>query len=119
MTVSAVARAFSPPPADHPIYNLVGRVASEMAHLEHILDLTIADLAQTDSEIIACVTASMLSPYARFQAIQSLALKRGASEAVIENIEQEASKTNNIAKRRNRVVHDAWFVDQDNITAQA
>jgi hypothetical protein len=33
-----------PLPEDHPFYALVGRVASEWAHLEHILDTTIWDL---------------------------------------------------------------------------
>jgi hypothetical protein len=44
-------------PADHPIYSLVGRVASAWAHLEHALDLIIWDLSEIDPQRTACITA--------------------------------------------------------------
>ena len=46
-----------PLPEDHPFYALVGRVASEWAHLEHIIDLTIWKLLDVDDRLGACLTA--------------------------------------------------------------
>lgn len=36
--ITTETRFFIRPPKDHPIYNLVGQVASEWAHFEHALD---------------------------------------------------------------------------------
>jgi hypothetical protein len=37
-----------PLPKEHPIYSLVGRVASEWSHYEHVLDLGSVDKPQPD-----------------------------------------------------------------------
>jgi hypothetical protein len=48
------------PPDDHPVYTLIGKVASKWSHLEHTLDLIIWDLAGIEPEKGACITAQMM-----------------------------------------------------------
>src|SRR5262245_1557816 len=43
-TVVGHARWFEQLPDEHSFYNMVGRVASEWAHFEHVLDLAIWEL---------------------------------------------------------------------------
>src|SRR5580700_5640440 len=57
---TAVLTIHKPLPEEHPFYSVVGRVASEWSHLEHILDLTIWEIIGIRPEIAACVTSQIL-----------------------------------------------------------
>jgi hypothetical protein len=41
-------------PDDHPVYNLLGRLASDWSHVEHTLDTIIWALARIEPEAGAC-----------------------------------------------------------------
>ena len=63
------------PPDGHEIYNLIGRVAAEWSHLEHILDRSIWKLAKVPGSRGACLTAQMMGVWPRFNAIDALEAK--------------------------------------------
>jgi hypothetical protein len=68
----AVGESLCAPPDDHPIYAKVGKVASDWAHVEHMLDLIISELAATNLQIVVCITAQMTGVYPRCKAILAL-----------------------------------------------
>jgi hypothetical protein len=109
-------------PSDHPIYALVGRVASGFAHLEHVLDLIIWDLTGIDASRVACITAQINGSRPRYAAIISLLKQRKAQafDDLAKEVEKLMKKTFDHAERRNRIVHDPWYVtdDEAKLTAQ-
>jgi hypothetical protein len=106
-------------PPDHPIYALVGQVASGFAHLEHILDLIIWDLTGGDVQSVACVTAQINGPRSRYVAIEALLNRRNLVGLAAE-VEKLKQQTYNASDKRNRIVHDPWYVtdDQAKLTKQ-
>ena len=103
-------RTFSRLPAEHPFYGLVGRVAAEWAHLEHMLDLIIWELAQFDSQRASCVTGQMVGHAPRLRAIMALGIARGLNPKLIERANTLMGKIGGLAPKRNRIVHDAWYL---------
>ena len=99
-------------PADHPIYSLVGRVASAWAHLEHALDLIIWDLSEIDPQRTACITAQMLGAGPRYKAVYSLLQQRNTDEfrQLGEEAKELMNKTFDHSEKRNRIIHDPWYV---------
>jgi hypothetical protein len=97
-------------PADHPIHALVGRVASEWAHVEHLLDLIIWQLAKVEEPIGACLTGQMLGSFARITAIQALCINRKLGPEIIKKVQELSKKMKGSQDRRNRILHDAWYV---------
>lgn len=119
-------RLFTKLPDEHPFYNMVGRVASEWAHLEHILDLTIWKLLSwkttgiTDP-LIASVTSQILGVRPRVNAISALAVARGLPDNVIKPFRKLAQDSFLVGDWRARWVHDPWygeytFTDDDNLS---
>jgi hypothetical protein len=102
-------------PPEHPIYALVGRVASGWAHLEHALDLIIWDLAGTLPENVACITAQINGATPRYRAIVSLLRQRNHDDLyrLSERAEELMRKSFDPTERRNRIVHDPWYVIVD------
>ena len=98
-------------PEDHPFYALVGRVASEWSHLEHILDETIWDLLRADKALAACVTSQLLAVGQRCNAIDLLGRARGISDNFRRPYRQLRQDAFSVADRRNRIVHDAWLFE--------
>jgi hypothetical protein len=99
-------------PPEHPIYSLIGRVASGFAHLEHILDLIIWELVGSDETKVACVTAQLNGARPRYDAIVSLLKERKdqAFSDLVKEVESLKGKTFDHAENRNRVIHDPWYV---------
>ncbi len=96
-------------PDEHPFYAVVGRIASEWAHLEHQLDLVIWKLVGISSEIASCVTGQIMAASTFvFEAIAALAAAKSISSRV-SKIEKLGLSVSNLAKSRNRFVHDAWY----------
>lgn len=97
------------PAEDHKIYSLVGRVCSEWAHLEHILDETIWDLAEINPERGACITAQLMGHRPRCLTIIALTTHLTLGKNTIGKIEAFMNKLSNLAEDRNRIVHDPWY----------
>jgi hypothetical protein len=102
------------PPPDNPIYSHIGQIASAWAHVEHTLDTIIWELASTNAELGACLTAQILGAYGRFKAIISLLTvlerHRGVNvDSAIAKTRELMNKSNDPGDKRNRVVHDPWY----------
>jgi hypothetical protein len=109
MMVTLSARG--PLPEDHPLYTDIGRVAAQWAHLEHLLDLIIWDLASIRHEKGACITGQLIGASPRYYAIIALAMTHGIKQQTIDIIQELMRKTINLSEERNRIVHDAWYLE--------
>jgi hypothetical protein len=101
-----------PLPEDHQFYAIVGRVASEWSHLEHILDLTIWELTGLRPEVAACITSQILGVNPRCKAIQMLLLteRLDADRSISKAYRSLSSESFNAADWRARFVHDPWYL---------
>lgn len=111
-TVSAkgVLGVWKPAPADHPIHNLVGRVASNWAHIEHLLDIIIWEMLGAADPIGACITAQIMGAANRLEAIRALCKLKGIEGESISQINKIAGQIHIPQTRRNRIVHDPWYI---------
>jgi hypothetical protein len=98
-------------PDEHEFYATVGRVASEAAHLEHMLDLIIWEFFGAEQVKAACVTSQLFGPAPRFQAIISLCINSGLAEATVKQARKLLESSRGATDGRNRIVHDAWYVE--------
>lgn len=99
-------------PEEHPFYALIGRVASEWAHIEHILDTTIWGLFEADHELVACVTSQMMGVAPRCKAIITLCVVRGLNESIWKPYRALMSDSYDTGDWRNRYVHDHWVMSE-------
>ena len=109
------------PPKNHPIFHLIGHVAAEWAYLERCLDNAIAWITLADSDDLACLTAQMMGATPRYNAIIALLthLKndpklrddRPQIDKHIRKVNSLLQRTFEIQEKRNRIVHDTWYVD--------
>jgi hypothetical protein len=113
--IGAFARVYRRMPDDHPIYQIVGQVASEWAHLEHTLDTLIwrlAGVAQADG---ACITAQLMGATPRYRTLIAQLTQRTKSERRFERFIKLVSalmyKTYDIQEQRNRIIHDPWYAE--------
>jgi hypothetical protein len=97
-------------PEEHPFYALIGRVASEWAHLEHILDTTIWGLLGANEELAACVTSQIMGIGPRCKAILTLGFARNLHEKILAPFRKLMNDSYSTADCRARFVHDPWFV---------
>lgn len=122
LTAETTIRSFTRPPDDHPVYNLIGRVAAEWAQLEHTLDRTIWKLAKVPGSRGACVTAQMMGVWPRFNAIEALLTQRSgklpAMQEFIKPVQTLTRKCRDTSEERNRIIHDPWYVDESGKTAR-
>jgi hypothetical protein len=107
-----------PLPEDSPFYAIVGRVASEWSHLEHILDLTILDLTGLRPELAACVTSQILGVGPRCKAISSLLLSQSYDKKLAKGFRSLAGDSYSVADWRARFVHDPWYLKIDHAGEQ-
>jgi hypothetical protein len=110
---SARLSVHSPLPAQHPFYALVGQVASEWAHLEHILDVIIWTMVSSvDRVTIACVTSQIMGVGPRCKVILNLCkLKNVTME--LKPIRTLMGDSFTVADMRARFVHDPWYMELD------
>jgi len=103
------------PPTEHPIYSLVGRVAAGWSNLEHELDRIIWLLLPVVSSEAACVTSQLMGATARYKTIIAQLTLRKASgpvfEGLISRVNQLMQRTYEPQEKRNRIIHDAWYLD--------
>lgn len=109
-------------PEEHGAYSLIGRVASEWAHFEHVLDLTIWELVGAEAAKVSSLTAQMMGAYPRIKAIISLLRTRTGNitdehhlgnDELIKKYTSLMGRTNDPSDARARLVHDAWYMQQD------
>ena len=80
----AILSVHAPLPEDHPMLSIIGQVANQWAHIEHVLDLIIWDLSgMGPREGAWCITAKLVGPRTRFKTIISLAHQFGLSGEII------------------------------------
>jgi hypothetical protein len=108
---NGASRALWELPDDAPHYSVVGRIAAAWASLESTLDTEIYQLLGASPKKCACITAQMLGAAPRLKAIRALCELQGASKSLLGKLNEYLNKTYSIAERRNRVVHDPYFVD--------
>jgi len=90
---------------------LVGHIASEWAHLEHILDEIIWNLSKIDQKKGACVTAQLMGTGPRCRAIVSLCTISGIDDEMIAKVRSFMGSCERASEHRHRIVHDPWYVD--------
>ena len=110
----------TPLPDEHNFYAVVGRVASEWSHLEHILDLIIHDLANSRSRgvlpanVLACVTSQIMGVGPRCKVIILLGGHcRLDNKTLLKPFRTLMSDSYTVADERARFVHDPWYLDID------
>lgn len=109
----ATLSVHAPMPDDHPMLLVVGQIASQWAHIEHVLDMIIWRLASVEPRKGACITAQLNGPYARFRAILSLANVMGLDRKLIKRIHTLSNEVQGKAEKRHRVVHDPWYSEMN------
>jgi hypothetical protein len=104
---------YSIPKADDPHYTVIGRVASMWALLEALIDGCIADLAMCGEEEMTCVTAQLIGPAKRMDALLALFVHRGGSMSVKKKLKAFQGKIQQLGEDRNRIVHDPIFIKKE------
>jgi hypothetical protein len=87
----------------------VGLVASTWAAFEFALDVSAIILARISQHAGYCFTAQVIGPARKLDAYIALAKLRGATTFAGE-LEKFAKDTAALAERRNRIIHDTWFL---------
>jgi hypothetical protein len=110
IATEANTTTYTRPPNDHPIYSLIGRIAMEWAIIENTLDGCISQLADTSSEITACLTAQLMGHAPRCLTIKALAHWRGLPE-IEKDVEQLSNRLSEASDLRNRAIHDRIMIE--------
>jgi hypothetical protein len=98
-------------PEGHPFYAVVGLIASEWAHVEHILDLIVWKLAGIDPKHGACITAQIMGISGRCKAIVALANLQRLPTELAKRVRTLMERSYDAADRRACIVHDPWFIE--------
>jgi hypothetical protein len=93
-------------------YAAIGKVASNWAVLERLIDSAIWGLSGADDEEGACLTAQLPSIGRRLDTFNSLIRLRKGSAELMSQINIFTRKANEAARRRNRIVHDPWGAER-------
>jgi hypothetical protein len=116
---SSTPLVHAPMPDNHPMLAIVGQIANQWAHIEHVLDTIIWRLAEVEAEKGSCITAQLTGAYPRFKAIISLATIRKMEKTLISDLTEMMNKMQGKAEKRNRAVHDAWYAESNKWKAGA
>lgn len=106
------ATYFVPLPDDHECYRLVGLIAAEVARIEALIDTSIWELARVLPVTGACITGQMVGTYPRYLALYQLAMLCELQASIIKEIKRQMEVANSVSDRRNRAVHDPWYVEE-------
>jgi hypothetical protein len=101
-------RDLGPLPERHPFYAFIDRISSEWVHLERALDTIIWELALIERELGPCITGQLNGYWPRINAIMSLATAKAIDKALVREFELFGKSISKLAKKRDRLVHDAW-----------
>ncbi|MBI4274004.1 MAG: hypothetical protein HY659_04825 [Rhizobiales bacterium] len=91
----------------------IGLATMAWADFEFDIDYTIWELLSTQQALAACVTAQMISPIPKLNALQSLVRLYQFGEELENRISQFSGSIGGLVERRNRIVHDKriWYPD--------
>jgi hypothetical protein len=92
-------------------YVAIGKVASNWAAFEHLLNSSLWELAKVDDEAGACITSQIGNSGRSLDALASLVRLRGGGDAILIKINKFAEKSGNLSRRRNRIIHDPWVIE--------
>lgn len=106
-------RVFSPLPDEHPIYDKIGKVSAGMATIEHVLDTIIWKLANLERYTGGAITVQIMSSAPRIAAAVELAKMFGVPKVSVDRLKKVGEALAGINAKRNRIIHDAWFMDTD------
>lgn len=96
-----------------PILKSIGYVATGWARLEHSINRVIWSLASMDDKDGACVTAQIPGLLPRMRALIALAHRHGCGDVLLKDLNKFSSRIDGLARKRNRIVHDPWYVKSD------
>jgi hypothetical protein len=91
---------------DDPHFAVVGLVACLWGLLETSIDGMIAQLAFTDERSMACVTAQLIGPAKRMDALIALFRHRGGSKELVPELKSFQGSIQQLGEDRNRIIHD-------------
>lgn len=95
---------------DH--FKSIGSVAAIWAVLELRINYAIWELANVNKQAGACITSQITAPVARMRALISLVHFREGSQELLKALNKFSGIIDGLARRRNRVVHDPWTVNE-------
>jgi hypothetical protein len=98
-------------PLSHLAY--VGLAVSSWADLEFEIDFTIWDLMDCPQALSACLTAQLVSPIPKLNALQSLLQLYKFGEELETRLSQFAGSVAGLNELRNRIVHDKRIYDPE------
>jgi hypothetical protein len=90
----------------------IGNIANCMAQLEFQIDLGIWKLVAAPQQLVACLTAQMISPVPRLKAFIGLCEVIGASAESLAALNKFAGDIGGLIDRRNRLIHDPRMVNK-------
>src|SRR5262245_6885475 len=96
-------------------YELVGRIASDLAFLEMMVNDCIWALSGSPYGAGACVTAQIYSFDAKMKAMISLLRLKGREDLARKTISFFESSRSSLTKR-NRAIHDPWCLGEESAT---
>jgi hypothetical protein len=88
-------------------------VASYWAVLEALIDGAIAHLALCGESEMACVTAQLIGPAKRMDALIALFTHRKGSDILRKQLKSFQGRIQQLGEDRNRVVHDPLVLDDE------
>jgi hypothetical protein len=93
-------------------YAAIGQVASNWAFFEQVVNGALWHLAQVEEKAGACLTAQIPGINRSLEALLALVQLRGGSKLSVSKLNKFVEATNSLVRKRNRIVHDPWEVDQ-------
>jgi hypothetical protein len=88
-------------------------VATGWATLEHEINQVIWRLASMSNGDGACITAQIPAILSRMRALIALAHRSGCDSDLLKELNRFSSEVDGLSRRRNRIIHDPWFVKPD------
>jgi hypothetical protein len=104
---------YSPLSDDDPHYTIIGRVACRWAVLEALIDGAIANLALCGEAEMTCVTAQLIGPAKRMDALIALFRHRKGSDDLRKQLKNFQGRISQLGEDRNRVVRDPLFINDE------
>jgi hypothetical protein len=95
------------------VHAQMGRLASDWALLELLVNDCIWNLADVAPTLGACITAQIFTINNRFLALVSLMRLRQFPEEFVKDINKFSGRVRDAGDRRNRVIHDPVFVSPE------
>ncbi len=99
-------------------YELIGRVVSDWSALELLVNDCIWAFSGVPFGFGACMTSQIYNIDARFRALVAAMRLRQAPETLIKKVNKFHENSRTAAQKRNRVVHDIWYLDETRSAAQ-